>query len=88
MKLVNFYSLASLENKAPVVQLSLDEFFIKAWISGHTVIILNMYCVIINPPETLVALDEKQLCLKEALLQLMTFFHLCKNIILYYASEG
>lgn len=30
MKLVNFYSLASLENKAPVVQLSLDEFFIKA----------------------------------------------------------
>lgn len=47
-----------------------------------------MYCVISNPPETLVALDEKQLCVKEGLLQLMTFFHLCKNIILYYASEG
>lgn len=68
MKLVNCYSLAPLENKTTIVQLPLDEFFIKAWISGHTVIILNMQYVLSNPPETLVALDEKELCVKEGLL--------------------
>lgn len=42
MKLVNFYSLASLENKPATLWLHVDEFLINAWISGHTMIILNM----------------------------------------------
>lgn len=42
MKLVNFYFLASLENKPPTLWLHVDEFLINAWISEHTTIILNM----------------------------------------------
>lgn len=41
MKLVNFYFLASLENKPTTEWLHVDEFLINAWISGHTMIILN-----------------------------------------------
>lgn len=41
-KLGNFYFLASLENKPTTLWLHVDEFLINAWISGHTMIILNM----------------------------------------------
>lgn len=38
--------------------------------------------------ETLLALDEKKLCVKEGLLYEINFFQLCENIILCYASKG